>query len=419
MSNASAPANSAGISAQWFDGKSARRREVTLDFTARSVQVRAVDGVGDSDRGGIIKIAPIDMVKLSERIGNTPYRLSFPDGGLAVSHGFDAIESTFNITPSERWLSRLERASWAVALALAGLAAALFFAYHRVIPLVADAVASRIPRAAEKTLGKVVLTSADRWLLKTSRLEASDLSLVHKVFDELALQSGLNDEVELQFREMEPNALAIPGGTIVVTDGLVKLFKSDERLLAAVIAHELGHIHHRHTLRHLLQGSASALIVGALLGDVSGVSALITTAPIVLSSLHYTRQGEREADQYAFALLKKSGRSASDFADAMQRLEAMHTCLELRAKLLKKNFGSVAKGVDADDNHASGEGLGDTAQAPAPTIKKAHCATDPETALHGHEAEVADLEKAEQSTGYLHTHPVTRERIRAAQAAAK
>ena len=56
------------------------------------------------------------------------------------------------------------------------------------------------------------------------------------------------------------NAFALPSGIIVVTDELVALSEDDDEL-AAVIAHELGHVHHRHIMRTVIQNSAAALLV--------------------------------------------------------------------------------------------------------------------------------------------------------------
>jgi hypothetical protein len=50
---------------------------------------------------------------------------------------------------------------------------------------------------------------------------------------------------------------------------------------------------------------------------------------------------------------------------------------------------------------------------------KARCFTEPEKYLYGREAEVERLKREDRETGYMHTHPVTQERIRAAEAAAK
>lgn len=185
----------------------------------------------------------------------------------------------------------------------------------------------------------------------------------------------------------------------------MKLFKSDERLLAGVIAHKLGHIDHRHSLRHLLEDSATALLVGALMGDVSGVTALATSAPLVLSTLHYTRESEAEADQYAFALLAKSGRSPKDFADAMRRFRAMEICMILRNKDLETAKSKTWKiGDRIDDEHIE---LNETDVSSSGSNGRSRCFSEPEQRLKGRDADVAELRKGDHQTRYLHTHPVT------------
>jgi Zn-dependent protease with chaperone function len=404
--------NQNGIAAVWFDGKSARRVNARLLLSGRTIAVMGYDGVVHAH-------VPRDLVRVSERIANTPYRLDFPDGGLAVTTELNALERAFELKPGLAWLSRMERASWAVVLALVGLAGALYLAYDYFIPRIATAVAERIPRDTETSLGETTMKALDGWMFKQTEVDAKQQAAIRKTFDDLANASGIGEHVRLEFRRMAPNALAIPGGTIVVTDGLVHLFKGDERTIGAVLAHEIGHIYHRHSLKHLLEGSASALIVGAVAGDVSGVSALVTTAPLILSTLHYTRESEAEADQYAFALLKKTGRSPIDFADAMRRFNVMEDCMALRASEgLKDNIrrGSEMPDLSEDDDEPPVE------KNKTKSAKKRNiCIDDPDSVIKGREEVIAKLRKEEsdEQTGYLHTHPVSQERIRAAEAAAQ
>ncbi len=51
------------------------------------------------------------------------------------------------------------------------------------------------------------------------------------------------------------NAFALPGGIVIVTDQLMQLAEHDDEILA-VLAHEIGHVKHRHVLRGLPQDSA-------------------------------------------------------------------------------------------------------------------------------------------------------------------
>jgi Zn-dependent protease with chaperone function len=416
QTNATMNANSNphGIAAQWFDGKTARRISVTLNISGRTVAV--MDGESNT-----LAHVPKDLVRVSERIASTPYRLEFPDGGLAVTSDHAAIEREFKLDPGAHWLAKMEAAAWAVVVAIVGLFAALYFAYQYAIPKVAGAVAERIPREAEASIGQATMAGLDRWMFKPTETDEATQRAIRAEFDRLASASNMRDVVTLEFRKMAPNALAIPGGTIVVTDGLVRLFQKDTRLIGAVLAHEIGHIYHRHSLKHLLAGSASALIVGAIAGDVSGVSALVTSAPVILSSLAYTRESEAEADRYAFDLLKKVGRSPVDFADAMRRLQMMEDCMALRSSHLK-SYGASSRSDSADVETAEDEDAESGAKSPSPEqARRMVCIDDPESVTRGREADIEKLRKEsdDRETGYMHTHPINAERIRAAEAAAK
>ena len=102
---------------------------------------------------------------------------------------------------------------------------------------------------------------------------------------------------------MGPNAFALPGGTIVVTDELVELLDDNDDAVLGVMAHELGHVEHRHGMRLFVQSSLLGVLTGWVLGDFSG---LMGTAPVVLGRAAYSRDAAREADAAAVALLKAS-----------------------------------------------------------------------------------------------------------------
>jgi Zn-dependent protease with chaperone function len=107
---------------------------------------------------------------------------------------------------------------------------------------------------------------------------------------------------------------------VVVTDELVRLL-ADDALIDAVIAHELGHLHHRHTLGRIVADSAYAMIVAAVLNDHSIVSAIAARAPPLVVQAVHSRDDERESDAFAFDLLRRTGRTPEDFARAMEALQ--------------------------------------------------------------------------------------------------
>jgi Zn-dependent protease with chaperone function len=108
-----------------------------------------------------------------------------------------------------------------------------------------------------------------------------------------------------------------------MTDELVNLSK-DPNELVAVLAHEVGHVVHRHALRTVIQSSTTAAIMVGVLGDFTSVSTLIGAAPTVLLQAKYSRSLESEADDFSYAWLKKHGIPSHYFGDLLLRMEQEH-----------------------------------------------------------------------------------------------
>jgi predicted Zn-dependent protease len=109
------------------------------------------------------------------------------------------------------------------------------------------------------------------------------------------------------------NAFALPGGTVVLLDGLVRRTDADDRLLA-IVAHELGHAARRHSTQALVKAVGIGAVATLLWGDFSGQ---VAGVPAVLAMLDYSRDAEREADDDAVRLLRATGRSARPMFEAL------------------------------------------------------------------------------------------------------
>ena len=77
---------------------------------------------------------------------------------------------------------------------------------------------------------------------------------------------------------------------------------SDDALVG-VLAHEIGHVVHRHGMRMVVEQGVLNMGLGLALGDVSGV---VSTGATLLTSRAYSRSHEREADCYAIALMRQA-----------------------------------------------------------------------------------------------------------------
>jgi predicted Zn-dependent protease len=112
----------------------------------------------------------------------------------------------------------------------------------------------------------------------------------------------------------------LPSGIVVVTDGLVELARSDDELVA-VLAHEIGHLQQHHDLRRSLQASAPGLLIIVLTGDISAVNSWAAVLPALLVESRYSREFEREADDFALDYLERRGIATESFSNILMRME--------------------------------------------------------------------------------------------------
>lgn len=128
------------------------------------------------------------------------------------------------------------------------------------------------------------------------------------------------------------NAFAAPGGLIFVTRGMIKCCKNEDAL-AAVLAHEIGHVQHKHGLRAIKKSRiASALTTigaeGAKRFGGEKLAQLTETfedsiADITSTMINngYSRTFEREADKTAVIILKRVGYDPNGLAEMLKVME--------------------------------------------------------------------------------------------------
>lgn len=123
--------------------------------------------------------------------------------------------------------------------------------------------------------------------------------------------ANLSDRQDLRYsfnviEDKDFNAFAIPGGYVYINSGLMDAANDNE--LACVLAHEIGHVAARHSVKKLQAAMGYQLLVGIALG-ISGQQAIGQATGIIfnLISLGYSRQDELLADKLAVKYAKKSG----------------------------------------------------------------------------------------------------------------
>lgn len=262
------------------------------------------------------------QLRVSPRVAASNRFVALPNGGQFECADDPRLDALPQEVASEGLVAWLEQR---VAVAVASItltAMFLLFGYVYGLPVVAEQVAFRVPTETEQDLGERTLAWLDQheWF-EGSELDEEIRGILSEGFRELRQGLPAETHLRLEFRKsfVGPNAFALPGGIIVITDAMVRASDSPDEALA-VLAHEIGHVEHRHAMRQLVQGSAVAVVVATLTADAATLGGAVAGLPVVLARAKYSRDFEREADAYAFDLLKARGRSPESFAALMERL---------------------------------------------------------------------------------------------------
>lgn len=298
----------------YFDGQVPEARAARLLRDGNWVTLKA---------GDLTHIYRKRDLSVSPRIGDAGRFVKLKGGGQCYcsDHGFlDQLPQEF---VSEGPVAWLENHISAAITSIVVVAAVLLLGYIYVLPAVARSVLDRVPVEAEATLGRNIMTWFDdkKWL-QPSSIDPERRDVLKDSFKQFIEGLAMSPRMKLEFRDSKmlgPNAFALPGGTIVLTDELVKLAQSDEEILA-VLAHEAGHVEKRHAMRHILQNSFVALAAATVTSDVHSAGAAFTGLPAILLQKKYSRELETEADDFAIALMKKHDISPDAFAGILEKL---------------------------------------------------------------------------------------------------
>ncbi|KRR04115.1 metalloendopeptidase [Bradyrhizobium jicamae] len=299
-------------SAAYFDGASSRRRMVTLRLADRleiveGEQTLATWAYADIRRAD----SPAGVLRVSCLTAAALARLEVRDTALA-SELVARCASIDDHMIGRRGIATI--VGWSVAAAVSIVAVVLFG-----LPLLADRLTPLVPETFERRLGDV----ADSQIKKIFDAKVCDNAAGQKAFTKLVTQiresAGLDTSVQSGVLSSSiPNAFALPGGKVYMFDGLLaKAENADE--IAGVLAHELGHLKHRDSMRKLIHDGGTSFLIGLLFGDITGSSALIFGSQTLVTSSH-SREAEHNADSFAIDVMHRLGRPAKPTGELLLRV---------------------------------------------------------------------------------------------------
>ncbi len=181
-----------------------------------------------------------------------------------------------------------------------------------------------------RTVAANVLTRYPAW----NNREANDY--ISQVGRYVSLASALPETFGGYYFQIadsdEINAFAAPGGLIIVTRGLLRCCKSEDAV-AAVLAHEVGHVQHRHGIQAIRRSriTSAVAIVGTEAARHAGSPEVRQLAQLFDGAINdiittmvdngYSRAFERDSDRAALAILQRTGYDDRALIDMLQEMD--------------------------------------------------------------------------------------------------
>ena len=267
----------------WYDGQVAIERPVRVRHDPR--QLILVD-----EAGGEHRVAKSDLVRLGSGGGRVRLGHRSSEGWKLVLT--EPVEPALLDGVPRRGASSVGRNK------IAALAVIAFFATAAVgtVIFAPEAVARHMPLPWERKLGAAFDLPIEATRCRDPAAQQSLNRMVDRL-DPKARSDGFTIEL-IDFDEA--NAAALPGGRMVILDGLFDDIENPDAV-AGIVAHEIAHVRRRHVaaamVRELGLGTIITLMGGGAVASNAGG----------LLALKFSRTAESEADADAIAMLRRAG----------------------------------------------------------------------------------------------------------------
>ncbi|MDD9908392.1 MAG: M48 family metallopeptidase [Ahrensia sp.] len=265
---------------------------------------------------------PVEIEAVSDRIGTVDRRIEMTDGSVFVTSDNAAIDrltaargSLFSrVFSLETVRPRLFVFAFAAVVMVAGL-------LRYGVPVLAQVAAWATPIEVAQVMDASARNTLESLFFSPSKLEEQTKGAFQADFERLVEASGDEANYTLLFRDggrLGPNALALPAGTIVVTDQLVRLGTHEE--VVAVLAHEVAHVMHDHSLQQLYRAFGFAALVTLIAGDIGAAGEEILGGGGVLVAMAASREMEEEADAEGVRLVQTIGGNPTALVTVLDKI---------------------------------------------------------------------------------------------------
>ncbi len=293
------------VTGRAYPAGTSKQVPATMEVAGNSVVITSHDGheLGRSD---------LKHLEVDHQVGTAPRKLKLLDGTLFETQDFDAVER-IKTDPKARLLHSMEAFRGRLVVVVAACIAGGVMVYTFALPLLVTVAVWLTPPALERTIDRGTMQTIDLTMAEPTSLDPEKMAEAEELFARL-LNAMPPDQrtasnFNLQFRDlpgMGPNAFALPGGTIVLTDALVTEF-DDPDIIGGILGHEIGHVVDKHGLRQLYRSLGIYVLIALIVGDTGPILEDIILEGNVLLSLANSRAHERDADDFGIRLADAAG----------------------------------------------------------------------------------------------------------------
>jgi Zn-dependent protease with chaperone function len=310
------------VSGTYYDGKTARAREVRVSADLHAIAFSGADTSADS--WSIAGLHAIDPPSPGQ-----PYRLTHHErpGARLVLQDEAFVAALLARNPGLKGGYTRRDISHLLGWTFGGLLAFAAIGYLALY-VIPGPIAAALPQSWRERTGNEMEQAMASGFNRCSTSEGN--SAIGKLVANLAEGTPDLPPVSVRVYDMNiVNAFALNGGHIIVTKKLLETADRPEEL-AGVLAHEIGHVAHRHPEVQMVRLAGMSVLTSLLSGTNGGN---MTSNTVFLAAvLQQSREAEAEADAYGRDMVTKAQ------IDPM----GMKSFLEKMLKL-EKDQGSASK----------------------------------------------------------------------------
>ena len=310
------------IYGKWYSEGSSRSTLAKVQIHGETVMISA-EGSNEP-----LVDTVLNNVEVSDRLGNTPRYLSITGQGQLETSDNDAVDEWIKASKGGRsfnWLHTIESRLHYVLAAFVIVFITFGVTIKYGVPAASNVIAKSLPQSLLNQSSREILVLMDVRMFEETKLSDQKKQEVLQHFEPL-VQAHKDLNIEVLFRSSEKigaNAFALPDGTVIFTDQMVALAEHPDELVS-VLAHEIGHVEERHSMRSIVQNAFFVFLIASIFGDVSATADIVLAIPILFTELAYSRKYELEADHYAKEWMIAHDIPLSRFSDLMRRVEKQH-----------------------------------------------------------------------------------------------